>query len=835
MPFWVTSTIQNAGAGWRLAVSFTAFLLWMTILDSSGQDVIWQQGYEGPGLPSGWSVEGGVWETGGPLVGPTSAFEGQGVAGTDFGGSYPASSDAMLVRDTTFIVPPTDLDPRLQFVHWFDLADDFGHVEIQIEGGTWTALRSFTSTAGVWIIESIDLRPYAGRSARLRFRLESNETDQGQGWYLDNIKLVQEAVFVPATPQILQQPTPPASINIGDEVTLSIAVTGEEPLEYQWRLNGDNLAEVAGKVSGTTAPTLTISDFQIRDGGGYSVVVSNPNDLVTSEVVQLSVNVTPVAFADAFVGQTVITGLSDARGGSSSGSSKETGEPRHAEKSGGSSVWLGWTAPETGVVEFSTRGSSFDTLLAVYLGDQVSELTEVASDEDAGGFFTSLVRFNAIKGTTYRIAIDGFGSAQGNIVLSWHQEPDPTVEVPTILAHPVSQVVSRGAAVTLNVEASVTNPDERPLLYQWFLNDEEIPGATASGLAIDEATIEDVGTYSVTVTGQRGQMIESDRAVLEIGSQADIRTTEDKLLNLLENPTGAPGLAAAAALPSQFLSVSYGSSGFHYLNNTIGSVDPEDSDHCLAVGNSSRHHFIDINERGRLEITTRGSSIRTVLVLYKVNPGAITGIEIDCKVAPDTESGSVITVDDIEPGRYRIAMDGYRNENGSIVVNWRLGDQPTATTPADAFTLFEGESLEIDLNVSGDPAPIVEWFRNGKLLEGATTGTLSLNQAGIDQAGNYEAQISNEFGEITIGPIVVNVIRFQFDAISVSAGKQFEFRFATGAELPLQIDISDDLKAWRKLVTIPASKIEEGAVRFSDEESDVTVGARYYRIRLAQE
>jgi uncharacterized protein (TIGR03437 family) len=40
-------------------------------------------------------------------------------------------------------------------------------------------------------------------------------------------------------------------------------------------------------------------------------------------------------------------------------------------------------------------------------------------DVDPGNITTSTVTFNATAGTLYRIAVDGWGNARGNIVLNW--------------------------------------------------------------------------------------------------------------------------------------------------------------------------------------------------------------------------------------------------------------------------------------------------------------------------------------------------------------------------------------------------------------------------------
>jgi len=57
-------------------------------------------------------------------------------------------------------------------------------------------------------------------------------------------------------------------------------------------------------------------------------------------------------------------------------------------------------------------------LLAVYTGESVSNLTQVASDANYNGLGTSLLTFPATASTDYRIAVDGYNGAEGSIVLS---------------------------------------------------------------------------------------------------------------------------------------------------------------------------------------------------------------------------------------------------------------------------------------------------------------------------------------------------------------------------------------------------------------------------------
>ena len=62
----------------------------------------------------------------------------------------------------------------------------------------------------------------------------------------------------------------------------------------------------------------------------------------------------------------------------------ESSEPSHAGYAASHSVWYQWVAPQDGVVQFDTLGtsSSNDTVLAVYTGNSPATLNQVAANDD---------------------------------------------------------------------------------------------------------------------------------------------------------------------------------------------------------------------------------------------------------------------------------------------------------------------------------------------------------------------------------------------------------------------------------------------------------------------
>ena len=123
-----------------------------------------------------------------------------------------------------------------------------------------------------------------------------------------------------------------------------------------------------------------------------------------------SMNIRTVPVNDDFANATTIGTLPASLDVDNRIATTETGEPSHAGMTTGHTVWYQWTAPSTEVVSADTcTGEGSNTALAVYTGSAVNALTEVASNNDAGGLCgkSSEVSWEAIEGTTYMIALDG--------------------------------------------------------------------------------------------------------------------------------------------------------------------------------------------------------------------------------------------------------------------------------------------------------------------------------------------------------------------------------------------------------------------------------------------
>jgi len=272
-------------------------------------------------------------------------------------------------------------------------------------------------------------------------------------------------------PVITQQPSNQI-VHAGDTLTLGVSATGA--MGYQWYIA--DVAEAGDvPVAGGTNSDMVIGSFTTNGVGNYYVEVSNAGGDVQSAMASVEIAaesqngqaVTPkTLFVDKFGDAVDLTGASTttryrpaSSGGetggytlsqsfSTSGATKEEGEPNHAGQPGGASYWYSYTAPIGGTIQFSTVGSTFNTILAVYTGPgtSFSTLTSVGS-----AYTTNYVQqgqptvviSNVVAGIRYFIAIDGYLGASGAANL-------------TITLNPAAVTVNTNIPPLINSQTIVT-------------------------------------------------------------------------------------------------------------------------------------------------------------------------------------------------------------------------------------------------------------------------------------------------------------------------------------------------------------------------------------------
>jgi hypothetical protein len=213
--------------------------------------------------------------------------------------------------------------------------------------------------------------------------------------------------------------------------TLSVSIAGASP---EPNLDAKlSLLNSAGTVVATADPTGTLAaslSSAVSQGIYYLRVApsSEPNGSTVGYTTYGSIGAytlsgtfpSNLGYADNFSeASTIPSNSTFTLNASSLNATRQTSEPAHAGQTATKSLWWKWIAIGNGRLQVNTKGSSFDTVLAVYTGSSLAALTMVASNDNAATSVKySQVDFTTSRGTTYYFAVDGKNGASGSVTIT---------------------------------------------------------------------------------------------------------------------------------------------------------------------------------------------------------------------------------------------------------------------------------------------------------------------------------------------------------------------------------------------------------------------------------
>jgi hypothetical protein len=107
-----------------------------------------------------------------------------------------------------------------------------------------------------------------------------------------------------------------------------------------------------------------------------------------------------------------------------------------------------------------------------------------------------------------------------------------------------------------------------------------------------------------------------------------------------------------------------------------------------------------------------------------------------------------------------------------------------------------GESVLLSVEVSGEPAPTLQWRREGAPIQGATGAALAIPRAAPSDAGLYDVVASNASGSAASQRARVEVgkriqfISFQAPLGPLYAGQTVTLTASASSGLPVQFEVS---------------------------------------------
>lgn len=130
--------------------------------------------------------------------------------------------------------------------------------------------------------------------------------------------------------------------------------------------------------------------------------------------------------------------------------------------------------------------------------------------------------------------------------------------------------------------------------------------------------------------------------------------------------------------------------------------------------------------------------------------------------ATGTIGGTPTTV-----GTYTVSILAYERANAdgdtygptlvSFVITSTASAPPAITTHPQSQTVAAGSNVALTVVATGSPAPTYQWRKNGTLVTGATSSTLTLTNVQPADAGSYTAVVTNLAGLLSSTPAVLTV------------------------------------------------------------------------------
>jgi hypothetical protein len=402
--------------------------------------------------------------------------------------------------------------------------------------------------------------------------------------------------------------------------------------------------------------------------------------------------------------------------GSNVGATKEQGEPAHAGNLGGSSVWWTWTAPSNGTYAVTTRGSSFDTILGIYVGSSVAALISVASNDDGPNMGTaSLATFNASAGVAYRIAVDGYDGAVGNIILTVYPATPSQLIYYTGFEGFEGYSTVAPALAGQNFWAS-SGPGQNGVVFDYFydFSNQAFLGYSSTTAAADTYVWQplnytpDLKNFPVVVFSTYMEIVDStDFLYDDFGWSFFNRNGKDLFFLDFDNYRSEIYYLLNDGSAYQNTGVSFQNNQIYYLEVTLDFA------------------------RNRWGATLNGLSLTHEQPISATNNVNLDLGDIDATWFQTSGTAG---------NNYMLFDDYYVTAQGD--------PKPRIITPPQAQAVTVGNSASFLVVVDSSLPVTYQWQYNGASIPGATAPTLPLPNVAFNQAGNYSVVVSNTAGVV---------------------------------------------------------------------------------------
>lgn len=448
-----------------------------------------------------------------------------------------------------------------------------------------------------------------------------------------------------------------------------------------------------GRVTPTTGATFTtLRGVNFSTAGDVVLRATATDNRGATASVDRRIRIVAAAAAsnDFFAGATVIAAGGDVVTTTTTRATRETGEPAHAANTGGRSLWWRWTPPSAGTAVIATRGSNFDTLLAVYTGTAITALTPVAANDD-DDLVTSYVRFNTTAGTTYLIAVDGFNGESGDLTLtvlhsSSASANDNFAARAPLMGSLASATGNNIVATRETGEPVHASPGARSLWWTWTAPDSGTLNLSTAGSTFDTL----LAVYTGSAVGALTTVATDDDGGPDYSSSLSTPVTRGVAYQIavdgFDGANGrvrlALGFLAAGARPlnDAFAARTPLSGSPVSIATTSAGATKEtgEPNHAGSAGGASLWWSWTAPADGTMTLSTEGSNFDTVLAVYTgTSLGTLSLLAAD---DDSGENGTSRVAANVRSGTtYQIAVDGYNRAAGALLLYLTFSTNTTPT------------------------------------------------------------------------------------------------------------------------------------------------------------
>lgn len=151
-------------------------------------------------------------------------------------------------------------------------------------------------------------------------------------------------------------------------------------------------------------------------------------------------------------------------------------------------------------------------------------------------------------------------------------------------------------------------------------------------------------------------------------------------------------------------------------------------------------------------------------IIWRIDGVETARVSIDRATLPDREEFHApffIVLNLAVGGNWPGSPDASTEFPQVLAVDWvrvyQRVSAPEITSQPTAVSVAAGGAATISVTVSGEPAPTLQWQRDGVAIAGATSATLRLGSVTAADAGNYRVIATNAYGTATSNAVALTV------------------------------------------------------------------------------